>query len=392
MWQVIVLLKRSSVLVAVLLFVFSMNSFAADDRISVSARSAVVINADTGQVLYEKNADEKRSMASTTKIMTSLIALEQHTPGRIVEVKNEMLKTVEGTAVGLKNGDLISMEALVYSMLLESGNDAANVAAYAIAKDEASFAALMNEKAREIGMVNSNFVTPSGLDSQEHYSTAYDMALLGAYAIKNPEFKVISASKNAVVSFGNPQQEHYLHNHNKMLNNYEGACGIKTGFTKKSGRCLVTAATRNSVTLVCALLNAPNDWDDTQRLLDACFEMTAVAELGTAEITERLNIAGGLSESIALELKEIPKYSYTGTAPEVTVKKYIKPFEYAPLKKGDIVGCYVYYNGDNELLRIPVLAAEDADQSPVLVQEKKEIKLIDKIRDFLERIKGSVKK
>ncbi|HQD73306.1 MAG TPA: serine hydrolase, partial [Clostridiales bacterium] len=204
---------------------------------SISAKAAVLMCADTGEVLFSLNKDLRLPMASTTKIMTALIALEDPSPMREIKVTKEMV-AVEGTSMGLLPDDTISLYTLAAGMLLESGNDAANVTAYAIAGGLNEFAKLMNKKAKELGLKNTNFVTPSGLDADKHYSTAYDLALLGAAAIKNPLFKEICSQKSMKVEFGNPPYPRWLYNHNRLLSSYEGTIGIKTGYTKKSGRCL----------------------------------------------------------------------------------------------------------------------------------------------------------
>ena len=239
-------------------------------QVNVSAHSAVLIDAGNGEILFGKNENEQRSMASTTKIMTSLLAIEHGKPDDIVTITDEMVR-VEGTSMGLKAGDKVTIEGLVYGMLLSSGNDAANAVAIAIAGDAESFAELMNKRAKEIGANNTNFVTPSGLDDEQHYSTAYDMALIAMEAMKNETFASIACQKTAKVKFGNPPVEHTLSNHNRLLSMYEGTIGIKTGFTKKSGRCLVSCAQRNGIRLIAVTLNAPDDWNDHMAMYDYGF-------------------------------------------------------------------------------------------------------------------------
>ena len=253
-----------SVLVIIPLFAIYAEGLSSD---ALSAECAALMCVQTGELLFEKNAHLHHSMASTTKIMTSVLALEQLTPQRVIKVSSSMIK-VEGTSLGLADKDSITLETLVYGMLLESGNDAANVTACAVSGSAEKFADLMNAKAVEIGMTDTHFVTPSGLDDDEHYSTAYDMALLGCYAVKNPEFLKICSTKKTTVEFGNPPYERTLYNHNKLLSYYDTALGIKTGFTKKSGRCLVSCAEKNGVMLVAVTLNAPGDWSDHKKLLD----------------------------------------------------------------------------------------------------------------------------
>ncbi|HCC34391.1 MAG TPA: D-alanyl-D-alanine carboxypeptidase, partial [Ruminococcaceae bacterium] len=223
--------------------------------LEISAASAVLIEPVTGRVLFEKNKDERRSMASTTKIMTALLAAES---GRLEEpftVTSQMIN-VEGTSMGLKSGDQVTLSALVYGMMLASGNDAANAAAVFLGGTQSGFAKLMNARAREIGMTGTNFVTPSGLDDDEHYTTAHDMALLAAEAMKNPVFLKAASSLSAQVQIGNPPIKRTYSNHNRLLREYKGANGVKTGFTKKSGRCLVSSAERDGISLIAVTLHA----------------------------------------------------------------------------------------------------------------------------------------
>jgi len=237
--------------------------------LSVSAKSAVLMVAETGEVLYGKAEHEQRSMASTTKIMTALLACEENTPKHETRV-TEAMNQVEGTGMGLKTGETVTLEALVWGAMLASGNDAANAIAIMLDGSLEAFAKKMNARAAQLNMQNTNFVTPSGLDAKEHYSTAYDMALLGSAALKNKMFSEICSTKNMKVAVG--ERSIYLSNHNRILREYPGCIGIKTGFTKKSGRCLVTAASRNGITLVCVTLSAPSDWSDHKKLLNFGFQ------------------------------------------------------------------------------------------------------------------------
>ena len=258
----------------------------------VSASCAALMVAETGELIYGKNEHDRRSMASTTKIMTSLLAIEALTPQRKITVSADMLN-IEGTSMGLLPGDTVTLEGLVYGMLLQSGNDAANVTAITLGGNVENFVSMMNKRAGEIGMNDTHFETPSGLDSKEHYSTAYDMALLGCTAIKNPEFAAVCSQKSAVVCYGNPPYRRTLTNHNRLLRIYDDAVGIKTGFTKKSGRCLVSAARRDGVTLVAVTLNAPDDWNDHSKMLEYGFSVVERHEADTDMSAVSLKMRAG---------------------------------------------------------------------------------------------------
>ena len=257
------MLKKIISILLILIIPMSFPLFAlADAQPQVSAKSAVLINADSGEILYAKGENDKRPMASTTKIMTALITLEMAAVNnKIVTITDNMVR-VEGSSMGLMPGNKLSLKSLAAGMLLVSGNDAANSAAIAIGGSTESFAELMNKRAKELNMTNTHFVTPSGLDDKEHYTTARDLAVLAAAAMKNPDFAEIACEKSMSVQFISPDLTRRLTNHNKLLSMYNGCVGVKTGFTKKAGRCLVSSAEKNGVHLVAVTLNASDDWND----------------------------------------------------------------------------------------------------------------------------------
>ena len=325
---------------------------------SVSAECAVVMNVHTGEVIFAKNEHQKQSMASTTKIMTSLLAIESGELQSEIVVSEHMLG-VEGTSMGLLAGDSVSLDELVYGMMLSSGNDAAEVAAIHIGGNIENFSILMNQKAQQIGMLNTNFVTPSGLDDENHYSTAYDMALLGSYAVKNPKFASVCSLKKATVSYGNPPYLRTLYNHNKLLDYYDFALGIKTGFTKKSGRCLVSYAVKDNAELIAVTLNAPDDWNDHIRMFDYAFG-TLVSGNCTPDIHKNIKVVGGKKDSVSISAEPC-KYSVSDENIEVTTKVYIEQFIYAPVKKDMVVGKCEYYIQGKLFKVVPILTCESID-------------------------------
>ncbi len=320
----------------------------AQDAPSVSAKAAVVLCADNGEVLYSKNSEERLSMASTTKIMTALITLEEaQVENRQVTITQEMV-AVEGSSMGLRAGNVVTLDTLAKGMLLSSGNDAANAAALAISGSQEAFAQRMNDKAAQIGMKNTNFVTPSGLDAEQHYSTAYDMALLAAYAMENADFAAITSQKNMTVDFIEPAQTYHLHNHNRLLSLYSGCIGVKTGFTKKSGRCLVSCAEREGVRLIAVTLNAPNDWNDHQLMLDYGFSQVQALLFDDSSTVLTVPVVGGNVQEInvvggpaaqAVVAKE--------DAGKVERRIELPRFVYAPVREGQALGRVDYYlNGE----------------------------------------------
>lgn len=342
MW-VIILLKRFAFILAVIIS-FPIIAYGADN----SAQSAIVIDADTGIILYEKNAYQERSMASTTKIMTALLAVESSRLDDTVKITDEMVRT-EGSSLGIRAGDAVTLYDLVVGMMLTSGNDSANAVAYFLAGSLSEFSVLMNKRATEIGMKNSYFVTPSGLDEGEHHSTAYDMALLAAEAVKNDTFCEITAMKNAEICISDNKVTVY--NHNKLLARDENIFGVKTGYTKKAGRCLVSAKNYNGNKLICVTLSAPDDWNDHIKLFEECEK-----KYNEYKISDKFDISvvGASCNSI----KAVYQKKYYVLS-DLKFEIYHTPFVYAPVTKGDILG-YVYVYSNKKLIeRLPIEADEE---------------------------------
>ncbi len=317
-----------------------------ENAVSVSAVSAVLINADTGTIIYGKNPYEQRAMASTTKIMTALLTAEAGDLDSKFTADSYAIQ-VEGTSMGLKQGDIVTRRALLYGMLLPSGNDAANAAAINISGSMSEFAKLMNKKAEELGLKNTHFVNPSGLDAQGHYTTAYDLALLTKEALKNPTFAEICQKTRAQVEFGNPPSPRTLSNSNKMLWQYEGCIGVKTGFTDNARRCLVSAAQRNGVTLIAVTLSDPDDWIDHTKMLDYGFTQVQPTEiLLPSPVT--VPVVGGIMNNVNLKLsKSIFLPLSQKDLQNVTFELNTEPFLYAGFATGKIAGtAEIYLNGE----------------------------------------------
>lgn len=377
-------LKRVIQFLSVLLIVCMAPSFTAD-AVSVTAECAVLLCADTGEVLFSQNGKMRHSMASTTKIMTALLTLETGEPERAVTVTKKMT-AVEGTSMGLLPGDTVTLYGLACGMLLSSGNDAANTAAIALAGSQEMFAERMNDRAAQIGMTQTHFVTPSGLDDDLHYSTAYDMALLGCEAIRNPQFLRICSSKSLTVSYGNPPYHRVLSNHNRLLKLYAPCIGVKTGFTKKSGRCLVSAARRDGVTLVAVTLNAPDDWNDHMSLYEYGFSAVHCAPLESGQTVLTLPVAGGLQNTVQVGFVSAPCAVYDAQEGAVERTVYCKPFVYAPVEQGEIVGKAVYTQSGKVLCEADLVAHKDVAARPIVVPVPQEEKSL--FQRALEKIKG----
>ena len=360
------------------MLLFSFSSFAVSEP-EISAKSAVLINADTKEIVYEKDAYTSRSMASTTKIMTSIIAIESGKLNFVVTAKDF---AAEGTSIGLKEGYKLTLKDLVYGMLLESGNDAARLTANFLSGSEENFAKLMNDKAKQIGMSSTNFVTASGLDSEFHYSTAYDMALLGAYAVSNPVFKDICSTRNITVDLIEPKISYTYSNHNKLLTSCDGVFGIKTGFTKKSGRCLVSACERDGVTLVAVTLCAPNDWKDHFLLYDYGYSVLQKERIDFG-FPQSIKIYGGECKEIAVDVnKRDVFYSRKSENDEVKVKILFPKFVYAPVKIGDTIGEIRFYLDDMLFDSVSIVANEGVES----MGEITEITIKEKFINFIKNM------
>ncbi|MBR1968751.1 MAG: D-alanyl-D-alanine carboxypeptidase [Clostridia bacterium] len=255
-------------IISVLLCVVVIFSF--DNAKAISAKSAVLIDSASGRVLYEKNAHEKLPMASTTKIMTGLLACES---GKMKEISvtSPVASGTEGSSLWLKIGEKQTLENLTYGLMLKSGNDAAIAIAEHLCGNISAFSLKMTQRAQKIKAFNTQFKNPNGLDAEGHYTTAYDLALISREAMKNELFRKIVSTKKYSIPMEGEEWDRALTNHNKMLWRYEGCNGIKTGYTKKCGRCLVTSAERDG-SLICVTLNAPDDWNDHTELLNFGFE------------------------------------------------------------------------------------------------------------------------
>lgn len=331
----------------------------------VSAKSAVLVNPDDGRILFAKNENERLPIASTTKIMTALLTLETAAEkNREVVITEEMVR-VEGSSMGLLPGEKLTLKSLAEGMLSVSGNDAANSAAIAIAGSLDQFADRMNRRAAELKLTNTHFVTPSGLDDKNHYSSAYDMALLASYAMKNQDFAAIAGSREIRIPYINPGVTRKFTNHNKLLSLYDGCTGVKTGFTKRSGRCLVSSAERNGVRLVAVTLSDPDDWKDHESLLDYGFARLQafcpddstfyadVAVVGGA--AESVRAAGRAGESVVLETADVLNLRRTVELPR---------FVYAPVRAGEVLGAVRYSVDGRTVAETELTACGNVDRLP----------------------------
>ena len=317
-------------------FFFSMMALlaTADTSGSSSARSSTLYNPDTRTFIYKNNADIKLPMASTTKIMTALIAIEELDLSETISVPTEAVG-VEGSSVYLKDGDMLTAKDLIYSVLLQSANDAAAALAIHISGNIPAFAEKMTNRARDIGLTDTSFMNPHGLDADNHYTTAHDLALLAAEALKNDTFKQISGTYKYTFKLGDTTRT--VVNHNKLLKSYDGCIGVKTGYTKKSGRCLVSAAEKDGITLVAVTLDDPNDWADHKNMLDRGFQSLERINLEEAiPLPESITTisADGAEVPIGLSTDSLIKYTDENVDYYISLPSYIT----GDVRQGDKIG------------------------------------------------------
>ena len=298
---------------------------------AISAECAILIDAQTGRVLYEKQAEEKSLIASTTKIMTALVICEQTNVLDRVKIPKEAVG-IEGSSMYLKEGEVLTVQELLYGLMLQSGNDAAVALAIYCGGTVEGFTELMNDKAHRLGMTQSHFANPNGLDSPGNYSTARDMGILTAYAMQNLIFAQTVSTKTITIG------ERCLRNHNKLLWQLEGANGVKTGYTKAAGRILISSVTRMGRQLIAVTFNAPDDWQDHKTLIEDGFSRFTVQKLiRQGQTLGQLELAGGQETSVDLIAAEDFSYSLA-QGERVTISLPEAGFAYAPVAEGQEAG------------------------------------------------------
>lgn len=327
----ILLRTAAAILAAVLLYPASAGA--------VGARSAILLDAQTGRVLYEKSADEQSLIASTTKIMTALIICEQCNVLDRVRIPREAVG-MEGSSMYLQEGEILTVQDLLYGLMLSSGNDAAVALAIYCGGTVEGFAQLMNDKVHYLDLQNTHFVNPHGLDAKDHYSTARDLAILAAYAMKNPLFAQ-TVSTRKVTAAGR-----YLTNHNKLLWQVEGADGVKTGYTKAAGRILVSSAVQKGRRLVCVTIHDSNDWTDHAALYrDAFAGFTPAQLVSQGDLMGTIPVLGGQHEKVNVIAAEDFSFALA-KGEQVSFSLSQKGFAYAPVVSGADCGyAYVCIDG-----------------------------------------------
>ncbi len=332
----------------------------------ISAKGAVLMDASSGTVIFGHNENLHLPMASTTKIMTALVALEHLALDTLITVTEDSVGA-EGSSVYLTVGETLTLEDLLYALMLESANDAAETIAVATAGDISAFAVLMNRKAEELGLADTHFVNPHGLDDEAHYTTAKELALITCAALENPDFRRIVSTKRHTIPLRGDEGTRVLINHNRLLSSYEGCIGVKTGFTKKTGRCLVSAAERDGVELIAVTLGAPNDWHDHTAMLDYGFSVYTSVTLCEPQFYHApMPLVSGKCDYVMVENTDTLFVSLPRDHGRIECVVERRRFDFAPVKSGDLVGRLCFYevsdSGERSLIgTTPLHAAYTVD-------------------------------
>jgi len=325
---------------------------------TVPAQAAYLIEANSGRVLYAQNEKERLPMASTTKIMTALLAIESGRLDETVTVPRAAVGT-EGSSMYLREGEKITLRDLVYGLMLTSGNDAAVTIAWFLDGGTEAFAERMNARAAELGLNDTHFVTPNGLHDPNHYTTAHDLALLGAAALDNPVFSEIVSERYRTTE---GSVARVLKNKNRLLWEYEGGIGVKTGYTKKAGKCLVFAAERGGMKLVGAVLNCPTMWNTAKSMLDAGFSTYRATLFLSPETVFSVPIDNGMKKTLsAMPIRGILYPTEIDGTDAFEVRASFEPGLSAPIRAGDPVGTAALLRNGTEVLSVPIVCAETVE-------------------------------
>lgn len=323
---------------------------------ALSAQKAIVLDGQTGRVLFEKNADDQSLIASTTKIMTALLVCEHCNVLDRMAIPKEAVG-IEGSSMYLKEGEILTLQELLYGLMLQSGNDAATALAIYCGGTVEGFAELMNDKAHRLGMTQSHFVNPHGLDAPGHFSTARDLAKLAVYAMENPVFSRTVSTKTVTIG------HRTLSNHNKLLWQFSGTDGVKTGYTKAAGRILVSSVLRHGRRIVCVTINAPDDWNDHKTLLTQGFsEYTPKMLVREGECIGKIMLAGGTAGTVDLLADQSFSYAMRGDE-SYSIMLPEPGFIYAPVARGQEAGFAHILIDDTPVGKVPLVFGNTVERA-----------------------------
>lgn len=349
-----------NLIVLIWVFVIFSNTYAAkaNSRPDLIAESAMLMDFTTGKILYEKNPDLRRAPASTTKILTAIVALEHGDLRQIIAATPSACK-IGGSSIWLSQGETHSLEDMLYGILLSSGNDASASVAENLAGSEKKFAEWMTEKAHAIGATSSSFKNSSGMPETGHYTTAHDLAVITRYALNNPTFSTMVKTKKKVITWPGKEYDRAMVNHNKLLWRYQYADGVKTGYTREAGKCLVASATRNGHRMIAVVLNSKQMYEDTEKMFDYGFENYQLLNIvSTQEKVGEVSVALGVKEEVPV----LPNRTLTlllpkGAEDNLKVNLELQKKLEAPVERLQQVGELTVQLGEKLIDTVPVVTA-----------------------------------
>lgn len=343
-------LFKNKILKIIIIFLIIFNFFMSDKTqlsLAEDNSSEIVMEVSSKRVLSAKNCKDKKYMASTTKILTAITIIDNCDLSKNVVITKETTG-IEGSSIYLEEGEILSVKDLLYGLMLRSGNDCAETLAVYCSGSIQDFALLMNETAKKIGALDSNFVNPHGLHDDNHYTTAYDLALISCYAMKNSDFRQIVSTKSIKIPWTTHDYSRVLINKNKMLSEFEGSTGIKTGYTKKAGRCLVSSCFRNGMELVCVVLNCPPMFERSKELLSGCFDNYGMYSILKKDFIIDFIEIEGINERLGVCVPEDVNLPLTKTEAENLKIEfdYYKTLKY-PIDTKSEIGKVCFYSANN---------------------------------------------
>ena len=360
--------KLNPLKIALLVFMFSLASLPwllvreaqADGPPTLTAVSAVLIDQASGKVIYEKDMNDEHYPASTTKVLTALLALENMELDYKITLPDDYVNVGE-TNIGLRAGARQTAEELLMATMLYSANDAAQALAIGVAGSEQAFVDMMNQRVAELGLQHTHFANPHGLHSEDHYTSAYDLAMIAREAMDNPEFRHIVTTESFVVRRVNGEENFTVSNRNGLLNQFEFADGIKTGYTRQAGNCIVAIATKNDMQLIAVLLNSSNIIDESQTLLEWGFDNsqhTLLVDANTVKASVKV-LNGGRSEVEVLTEKPLYSVMRSDEATNVQESLDLPDSIPAPIHRGEVIGSVTYTDDNGYTYSTNLLAAKD---------------------------------
>lgn len=330
----------------------------------VMGEAAILVDAKTGQILYQKNAHKRMYPASTTKMLTALVALERGNLDEVVTV-SERASNIEGSSIWLQPGEHLTLEDLLYALMLNSANDAAVAIAQHLAGTVEQFSSQLNEAAAGLGAKDTHFTNPHGLPDDEHYTTAYDLAIIACYGLKNEKFVDIVSTKNRIINRESDNDFNFLKNHNRLLDLYDGAIGIKTGYTSKAQQCIVAAARRDNRELIAVVLKTQgqNIWYDAINLFNYGFNNFEPHLLITkGEVITKAKVKYSDQPFHLIAAEDVYFNFAVGHHPNLLKNIELAPDSAAPINKGDVLGQLVLYDGNNKLKKINLVADRNVER------------------------------